>query len=99
MNIQKILHEADPLIVDVREPFEFAMGHVEGATNVPLGQIPAHIDEYRDLGKPIVFYCRSGRRTLQALEFAQTRGRPDVKAHFGGSMLAWTAAGEPVRTP
>ena len=55
MNIQKILHEADPLIVDVREPFEFAMGHVEGATNVPLGQIPAHIDEYRDLGKPIVF--------------------------------------------
>ena len=52
-----------------------------------------------DLGKPIVFYCRSGRRTLQALEFAQTRGRPDVKAHFGGSWLAWTAAGEPVKTP
>ena len=84
MNIQHILLEADPLIVDVREPFEFAMGHVEGATNVPLGQIPGHIDAYRDLGKPIIFYCRSGMRSGQAVAFLGGLGVHDI--YNGGGL-------------
>ena len=36
------------------------------------------------------------RRTLQAIEAARLAGRTDLNAHFGGSMLAWEAAGEPL---
>lgn len=85
-------------LVDVREDNEWAAGHIPGASHMPLSRFDVAALP-QEPGKQVVFYCRSGRRTLQALELAQTRGRPDVKAHFGGSMLAWTAAGEPLKHP
>ena len=47
-------------------------------------------------GTRIVLHCRSGKRSVTALEIAQAHGRTDVRAHFGGGMLEWSAAGEPV---
>ena len=40
--------------------------------------------------------CRSGKRSLVALERARDAGRTDLVAHYGGGMLDWNAAGEPV---
>ncbi|HMN72310.1 MAG TPA: rhodanese-like domain-containing protein [Rhodoblastus sp.] len=94
--VKQGLADGSIALVDVREDEEWVDGHIPGATHNPLSRLD--LDALpRD--KRVVFYCRSGRRTLQALERAQTQGRPDVKAHFGGSWLAWTAAGEPVKTP
>lgn len=84
MNLKEILHQSEPLVIDVREPFEFSMGHVENATNIPLGQIPGHIDEFRSMEKPIVFYCRSGMRSGQAVTFLQGLGVRDI--YNGGGL-------------
>ena len=47
-------------------------------------------------GRRIVFSCRSGKRSLVALERARLAGRTDITAHYPGGMLDWNAAGEPV---
>ena len=47
-------------------------------------------------GKRVVLHCRSGNRSAKALAIAQSYGRDDVRAHFGGGMLEWAAAGEPI---
>ncbi len=72
------------LIIDVREPQEFAAGHVPGAINIPRGVIDSQIwnhvgsREKADLERPIVLQCQAGRRatlaaqTLGELGFTQT---------------------------
>lgn len=72
------------LIIDVREPQEYAAGHVPGAINIPRGVIDTNIwnhvgsAEKADLERPIVLQCQSGRRatlaaqTLGELGFTQT---------------------------
>ncbi len=84
MNLHQLLQQSEPLIVDVREPFEFEMGHAEGARNIPLGQIPGHIDEFRTVDKPIIFYCRSGMRSGQAVAFLGGLGVHDI--YNGGGL-------------
>jgi len=83
------------LLLDVREPNEFAAGHIPGAVNFPLSSFnPANLP--RDPGKKIVFSCRSGNRTKQAIEMSRLGGRSDADTHYAGSMNDWVAAGEPV---
>lgn len=80
-------------LIDVREPHEYAAGHIPGATNMPLSAFdPAALPT----DKTVVLSCNSGRRTLQGLQAAQSAGRDDVYTHFEGSMQAWLQAGEPV---
>ena len=70
------------LIIDVREPDEYAAGHVPGSINIPRGQIESQIwnhVEKTDMEKPIVLQCQAGRRaslaaqSLEALGFTQTK--------------------------
>jgi rhodanese-related sulfurtransferase len=83
------------LLLDVREPQEFAAGHIPGAVNFPLSSFdPARLP--RDPGKKIVFSCRSGQRTQRAMDMARLGGRADANTHYAGSMNDWLAAGEPV---
>lgn len=91
--VQKALADGSIHLVDVREPHEFAAGHIPGATNMPLSAFAPH---NLPTDKPVVLSCRSGARTLQGLELAQAAGRADVHTHFQGSMNAWVAAGLPV---
>lgn len=51
------------LIVDVRSAAEYQAGHFPGALNIPVDEIGARTAELGDKGKPIVVYCRSGRRS------------------------------------
>jgi rhodanese-related sulfurtransferase len=82
------------LLVDVREPHEFATGHIPGAVNLPLSSFdPAAIDA--EPGQKVVFSCRSGSRTLKAIAVARAAGFP-YDTHYRGSMLEWVAMGEPV---
>lgn len=82
-------------LIDVREASEFAAGHVPGALHNPLSQFD--VSALPPAGeKRIVLICRSGSRSAMALRKAQADGRPDVKAHFRGGMMQWSAAGLPV---
>ena len=73
-------------IVDVREPREFAASHLSGATNIPVGELPARMGS---LPKGlVVFVCRSGARSLTAAALASRAGVEDI-AHLEGGLLAW----------
>lgn len=84
------------VLVDVREPYEYADGHIPGAGLNPLQSFdPAGLPA-KEPGKRIVLSCRSGKRSLVAMERARTAGRTDITAHYAGGMLDWNAAGEPI---
>jgi rhodanese-related sulfurtransferase len=71
------------VLLDVRTPEEFRAGHVEGALNIPLNELSARCRELE--GKPVVVYCRSGRRSAEAAQLLRSRGFPHV--HDMGAML------------
>jgi rhodanese-related sulfurtransferase len=91
-DIKQGLRDGTILVVDVREPHEFAAGHIPGAVSHPLSMFdPASLPE----GKRIVFSCAAGVRSVRALEFAQAAGK-DIHEHYKGGFKDWAAAGEPV---
>lgn len=72
-------------LVDVRTTAEFEEGHLEGARNVPVQDLPARVAEIpRD--KPVVVYCRSGGRSSRAAEILRDQG---YTVHDLGPMSAW----------
>jgi rhodanese-related sulfurtransferase len=84
----------DALILDVREPEEYAYGHVPGAVNVPQGDLASRLAEIaRD--RPVFAICRSGVRSLRAAQFLRQVGFPDVVSVRGGTE-AWRVAGKPI---
>ena len=64
------------LIIDVREPQEFAAGHVAGAINLPPNKLMGSLDELDDAPKntEIILYCRSGARSNVAIQILRGRG-------------------------
>ncbi len=78
-------------VVDVREPHEFAAGHIPASVNLPLSRfdprdLPASTD------RTVVILCQAGGRSRKALNQAQAAGRSDLK-HFPGGMNGWRARG------
>jgi len=65
-------------IIDVREPGEVAMGCVEGSINIPLGQVPLKVEEFKNMKKPLVLCCASGNRSGQAVQFLAANGVEDI---------------------
>jgi rhodanese-related sulfurtransferase len=88
------LADGSMLVVDVREPHEFAMGHIPGSTSMPLSTFdPAAIP--RPEGKRVVFSCAAGMRSMQALAIAQAAGL-DLVEHYRGGFKEWAGLGEQV---
>lgn len=69
--------EAGAVLVDVRTPDEFASGSVEGAVNIPLGEIAQRYKELDPEARIIVF-CRSGNRSSQAKSILESKGYTKV---------------------
>ena len=84
-----------PLLVDVREPNEFAEVRAEGAVLVPLSTLMLR---YRELpqDRSLLMICRSGARSGQATAYLLANGWTDV-VNVAGGTLAWELAGLPVR--
>ena len=77
--------------VDVREPDEFASGHVEGAIPLPLGQLPARHDRLpRD--RPLIVYCAHGQRAATAVSLLEREGF-EALISLNGGIAAWRDAG------
>lgn len=81
-------------LIDVREPHEFASGHVQGARLVPLGGIDRELSKMRS-DRPVMFICRSGHRAARATDKAQRLGLKAMNVR--GGMIQWTRAGLPVK--
>ena len=96
VDLKKGLADGSIALIDVREPNEWAAGHIPGATLNPLSTFAPDALPPAKPGQRVVLQCRSGKRSVTALGLAQQSGRTDVRAHFTGGMLEWQAAGEPV---
>ena len=79
-----------PLILDVRGPDEFdgPLGHIEGARNVPLPELPGHIPAIGPKAGPIVVVCLTDKRSSQAAASLADAGLRDIAVLRGG-MRAW----------
>ncbi len=83
-------------LIDVREPHEFEAGHIPGSVLMPLSRFdPDELPEAH--GKRIVFSCRSGVRSIQALKLVQDAGI-DVTNHYKPGFIGWVADGGKVST-
>jgi len=82
------------VVLDVREPEEYAHGHVPGAINIAQADLASRLDEVpRD--RPVVTLCQAGMRSLRAAQFLVQMGIDQVVSVKGGT-VAWTKAGKPV---
>jgi phage shock protein E len=72
------LVERGARLVDVRSAVEFDAGHIEGAVNIPLDQLPNRMDEVGQTTEPIVVYCRSGQRSASAKRTLEANGYTQV---------------------
>ena len=84
----------DAVIVDVREPNEWAAGHAPNAIHIPLGELPSRLDELPDTDDTVAIVCRSGGRSSRAVAWLTQQGF-DV-ANVEGGMRAWQGAGKPL---
>lgn len=85
--------QSGAVLVDVREPNEWAAGHATGAVHVPLGHLPNRIGEL-PADRELLFLCQSGSRSLVAARIATERGR--VAKSVRGGTIAWARAGLPL---
>ena len=77
----------DPLLIDVREPDEFAAYRIEGAKLLPMRAIPARLHEL-DRRAELVMICRSGARSYHAGAFLKQNGFERVY-NLAGGVIAW----------
>jgi len=81
------------VLVDVREPFEWDIVHVDGARHVPLRDLPARLREL-DGHADVLVYCHHGTRSRQAVELLRAAGFSKVRSVRGG-IDAWAAEVDP----
>jgi rhodanese-related sulfurtransferase len=81
-------------LIDVRQPREFASGHLEGSELIPLASLPAACQNW-DRCEPLTIVCRSGRRAQQARSQLTAKGFTDVFVLPGG-VEQWRTAGKPL---
>lgn len=100
--------QGDLIVIDVREPGEFAEGHVPGAINLPRGVLEFKIEAHpalacetspalADRERRIALYCLSGGRSALATDSLQRMGFSQLVSLEGG-FTAWKDAGLPVTT-
>ena len=82
-----------PVLLDVREPWEFQTGHIEGARHVPMDDLPQRLAEL-DPDADVVAICHHGARSLQGAHFLARQGFARVY-NLAGGMDAWARLIDP----
>jgi rhodanese-related sulfurtransferase len=81
-------------LVDVREPQEYAICRIEGATLIPMNNIPQHLSELDDDGAQIVVFCHHGVRSLSVVDWLRKQGIDNCQSMAGGIDL-WSLQIDP----
>jgi rhodanese-related sulfurtransferase len=90
-----LINQKDAVVIDIREPGEFAQLHILNARNVPLGEIEARIRELeRFKEKPVIVSCATGNRSGSAASALRKHGFTNV-VNLAGGIAAWQQAGLP----
>jgi rhodanese-related sulfurtransferase len=80
-------------VIDVREPMEYAAGHIPGSRNVPLAQLASATEPEG----PLVLVCQRGNRSVRGMQALLQQGYPHPVTDLEGGMGSWQQAGYPVR--
>ena len=81
-------------LIDVREPTEHAICHIEGAALIPMQYIPTRLNELAGSGERIVVFCHHGVRSLSVAEWLRGQGVENCQSMAGGIDL-WSARIDP----
>lgn len=84
----------DAVLLDVREPNEYAAGHAPGAVSIPLGELRARLAEVPAADGALPVICRSGARSQTAALFLAEQGV--AAANVAGGTAAWHNGGKPL---
>jgi rhodanese-related sulfurtransferase len=76
-----------PVLLDVREPWEYQTCHIDGTTPMPMRTVPARLAEL-DQDQPVVCICHHGARSMQVAGFLEQNGFADV-TNLTGGVHAW----------
>jgi adenylyltransferase/sulfurtransferase len=88
-----VLERGEGKLIDVREPHEYEIAHIEGARLIPLDRLPERLGEL-DSSEEIVLHCHTGERSMRALELLRQSGFRKLK-NLRGGIDAWSREVDP----
>jgi len=84
---QRLATGQQPVLLDVREDWEYALCHIDGAMHVPMSQIPARLADI-PMDRTLVCVCHHGMRSARVAEYLVRNGFSDVE-NLDGGVDAW----------
>lgn len=92
----QLMNREKAVVVDVCEPAEFAVGHVGGAKNIPLGELENRlVSTVKNKTLPLILVCQTGARSGRAVAIAKKLGYEQAQS-LGGGLASWRAANLPI---
>lgn len=91
-----LMETQNALLVDIREPDEYAREYIEGSRLIPLSVLP-NLAPDPDTSRPAIFFCQSGRRSKSNQHLLESRGFAETYLMEGG-VNSWKASNLPVAT-
>jgi hydroxyacylglutathione hydrolase len=92
-DVARIAERGGATLLDVRSRAEWTAGHLPGALNLPLAELPVRVGELPP--GPVIVHCQTGARAAIAASLLMARGLDNVRV-YGGGFSEWSAAGNPV---
>ena len=96
-DVQRRIHAREPLLmIDVRQPEEFAITRIEGATLIPMREIPASLQqlEAKAAETTLIVFCHHGVRSLNVVHWLREQGVSACQSMAGG-IDAWSILVDP----
>jgi rhodanese-related sulfurtransferase len=89
-----LLRENKARFIDVREPWEVATAHIEGAVTIPMGDVPSRAHQELDPDERLVVFCHAGVRSMNVTVWLRNQGFEQVQSLRGG-IDAWSVEVDP----
>ena len=93
----RLMNREKAIVVDVSEPGEYAVAHIAGSRNIPLGRLDAARELPTNKALPVILVCAGGNRAARAAKALQAKGYQKV-AVLAGGLAEWKTANLPVES-
>jgi rhodanese-related sulfurtransferase len=93
----RLMNREKASVIDVSEPGEYAVGHIVGSKNIPIGRLEVAPELPKNKTLPVVLVCATGKRAAKAAKALEAKGYAKAVVLAGG-LTAWKAANMPIET-
>ena len=93
----RLINREKGVVIDVREPGEYAVAHVAGSRNVPLGRLEVAPELPKNKALPVILVCATGKRAATAAKALAVKGYTKAVV-LGGGIDAWKTANLPIES-